>query len=331
MYIAGTVFAFFALAALTGFVINRVRSRGELEGIEPYGQLVQVEGRKMHVHTLGNSGLPIVLLPGFGVALPSADFGPLMRALSKDHVVAAVEYFGIGFSDETDAPRTNPNYVHELRAALAAAGLRPPYVLMPHSASGIYCEYYASTFPEEVAALIMLDTTSTAKADGAAPPSFLFQIAKAQQAVGLIRLASKLAPETKLAANGYTAKEIADYRLFSLHVVNDTLISQASLLMENIKQVNRLAFPAQIPVLKLISTQTVAGMAKRDRDDGMGYQRTHLARLGEHAKYQMIEATHFIYQTKAEQIAGLTRAFLEKTSVVRSECEQPIQSSSADV
>jgi len=311
MYIAGTVFASLAAAALIGYLVNSARSRGELDGIEPYGQLVEVDGRRMHVHTLGSGGPTIVLLPGFGVALPSADFGPLMRALSQDHVVATVEYFGIGFSDQTDVPRTNANYVHELRAALAAAGLRPPYILMPHSASGTYCEYYASAFPEEVAALIMLDTTSTAKADETAPPSFLFQIAKAQQAIGLIRLASKLAPETKLAANGYTAKEVVDYRLFNLHVVNDTLISQASLLIENIKQVNQLPFPAQIPVLKLISTQSIAGMAKRDRDDGMGYQRAHLARLGKNAQYQTIDATHFIYQTKAEQIAALTRTFLE--------------------
>lgn len=329
MYIAGIVFASLALAMLIGYLVNSVRSKGELDGIEPYGQLVEVEGRKMHVHTLGSGQRTIVLLPGFGVALPSADFGPLMRTLSQDHVVATVEYFGTGFSDQTELPRTNANYVRELRAALAAAGLRPPYVLMPHSASGIYCEYYASTFPEEVAALIMLDTTSTAKADMAAPPSFLFQIAKLQQAIGLIRLASRLAPETKLAENGYTTKEVADYRLFNLHVVNDTLISQASLLMENIKQVNRLTFPTQVPVLKLISTQTIAGMAKRDRDDGMGYQRAHLARLG--GKYQTIDATHFMYQTKAEQIAGLTRIFLEGLNGRCFGSEQSIQSSLADV
>jgi pimeloyl-ACP methyl ester carboxylesterase len=64
----------------------------------------------MHVYALGDGGKTIVLLPGFGVSLPSADFGPLMRELSKEYTVVCVEYFGIGFSDRTDTPRTNENY-----------------------------------------------------------------------------------------------------------------------------------------------------------------------------------------------------------------------------
>jgi len=105
---------------------------------------VEVNEQKMHVYSMGNGEKTVVLLPGFGVSLPSADFGPLMRELSKEYTAVCIEYFGIGFSDRTDAPRTSENYTKEIRTALSLAGFKPPYVLMPHSASGIYNEYYAA-------------------------------------------------------------------------------------------------------------------------------------------------------------------------------------------
>lgn len=34
----------------------------------------------------------------------------------------------------------NENYMEEIRTALSMAGMKPPYVLMPHSVSGVYSE-----------------------------------------------------------------------------------------------------------------------------------------------------------------------------------------------
>ena len=121
-----------------GFMVNTLFFKDELKKIMAYGQMVDVKGSKMHVYSMGKGEETIVLLPGLGVSLPSADFGPLMRKLSEKYTVVAVEYFGVGFSEQNNDPRTNDNYVGEIRLALEEAGFKPPYVLMPHSASGIY-------------------------------------------------------------------------------------------------------------------------------------------------------------------------------------------------
>ncbi|MCD8509777.1 MAG: alpha/beta hydrolase [Bacillus sp. (in: Bacteria)] len=263
----------------------------------------------MHVYSKGDGEETIVLLPGLGVALPSADFGPLMRKLSEDYTVVTVEYFGVGFSDQIDTPRTNENYMNELRTALNKAGFMPPYILMPHSASGIYSEYYAITYPEEVTSIIMLDTTSTAYITEDLPPDFIHSLTKFQQAVGNPRILASLLPDTKLLENGYTEEEIDDYKLYSYHTVNDTMINQAKVLMENVKEVNGLPFPEEIPVLKLIAQETVEAMAEQDKDDGMGYQRDHLNRLGKNVSYQVLDATHFLYQTEIDEIVTLTNEF----------------------
>ncbi len=307
MFVAAIVLGIIVCLNVIGFAVNRIFFSSELETVSPYGQIVEIDGRKMHVYSMGNGQETIVLLPGFGVSLPSADFGPLMRELSREYTVVCIEYFGTGFSDRTRTARTNENYTEEIRTALSLAGFEAPYVLMPHSASGVYSEYYAARYPDEISAIVMLDTTSTAKTGSGNLPKFVYGMALLQQACGLTRISFGLMPPSQKTENGYTAKEIGDYRLFSYHVLNDTMIDQSYRLLENIKEVSAIDFPQEIPVLKLISSQTV-------KRAGQEYQTNHLNRLGADAESGIIECSHFIYQTNVTDIVDATRAFLGRRS-----------------
>ncbi|HSL93365.1 MAG TPA: alpha/beta hydrolase, partial [Bacillota bacterium] len=192
----------------------------------------------------------------------------------------------------------------------------PPYILMPHSASGIYAEFYASTYPQEVSALILLDSTTTVLNEKMPEkmPWYMraaYNLGKVQQAVGMTRLAYLLVPETKLPINGYTKQEIDDYRLFTYHVLNDTIIEQSMLMLESISAVNKIPFPESIPVLKILSQDTMDRMSKKDAEAGMDYHNKHLARLGSHAVYKVLGGTHFLYQTHASEIVAIAEAFLQ--------------------
>lgn len=151
----------------------------------------------------------------------------------------------------------------------------------------------------------MLDTTSTAITGAKNPPKFLYGLGKLQQACGLTRLALGLIQPAQKVENGYTDKEINDYRLFANHVLNGTIIDQSYRLLHNIQEVNAIAFPQEIPVLKLISSQTAKKV-------GAEYQANHLNRLGAKAESKIIDSSHFIYQTKATDIFESTSTFLEK-------------------
>ena len=312
MRIALIVLGVVAGLNIMGLIINSLFFKNELKSMRPYGQIVSVAGGNMHIHSMGTAGEIIVLLPGLGVSLPSADFGPLMRKLRESFRVVAIEYFGTGFSDQASTPRTNENYMNEIRSALTQAGFQPPYILMPHSASGIYAEYYATKHPEEISAIIMLDTTSTAVVkDMPGIINFVYPVAKFQQATGLTRLPMQLVPDPKKLENGYTEREKADYLKFNFHVINDTFIDQSIRLTDNIKEVNALPF-SSVPVLKLIASQSVKMMAKEYKGDGMEYQREHLRRLGPTVEHRVIDATHFIYHTRVDEIADVTREFLSR-------------------
>lgn len=240
----------------------------------------------MHVYSMGSGKNTIVLLPGMGTGLPSADFAPLMRKLSEKNTVVCVEYFGVGFSSETSKPRTSENYVEETRTALHRAGFKAPYVLMPHSISNVFSEYYAAKYPEEVKAVISLDGTSTAQYKEM--PAFvksILPISKLQQATGFTSFIAPLTVNKKyLLSNGYTEKEIRDMILFAGFSVTNTLLEQVANSAEVIKQTMELPFPEYVPYFKVISKQTnetVNSQLKQFKMTPQEYQHRHLERIAE--------------------------------------------------
>lgn len=314
MRILGIVITIIVVFMLIGLILHATYFKSKLNKIKPYGQLVDVDDGKMHVYSMGNGKETIVLLPGMGIGLPSADIGPLIRKLSEKYIVVCVEYFGVGFSTETSKPRTTENYVEEIRTALSKAGFEGPYVLMPHSVSSVYSEYYASKYPEEVKAIISLDGTSTAYYDEM--PSFIkyiLSIAKLQQATGTTSILAPLTTNKKsLAEIGYTEKEINDMIIFGGFSINNTLLEQMSHSTEFIKETMNLTFPESVPYFKVISKQTYETPNKQLKITPKEYQLQHLKRVGEHAEYEVLEGTHFIYLNNIDKIAEITDNFLLK-------------------
>jgi pimeloyl-ACP methyl ester carboxylesterase len=282
--------------------------------VEPYGQMVPVFDGTMHLTTMGKGEETIVLLPGMGVALPSADFGPLMRELGKKHTVVVVEYFGVGFSSQTNRERTSANYVEEIRTALRTAGFTAPYLLVAHSISSLYSEYYASAYPDEVKAIVSLDGTSSdfyTKTPGFV--AALLPIAKLQQTLGVAALLGPLVTNRKEALElGYTDEEIDHMLLFAGFSINDTLLEQIAQGTEFVAQTKALAYPESVPYYKVISKDTYEKPNKQLPMTPQEYQMQHLKRIGPQAEYEVLEGTHFIYQTNVNRIAEIVNEMVKK-------------------
>ena len=120
---------------------------------------VEINNKKMNTLVKGNGNQTIVLLSGWGTEDPINDFTPLINELSSHFRVVALEYFGYGKSDVTEKERTNKEFTEEIRSTLKNLNINPPYVLMPHSMSGLYSLYYANTYPAEVAAIVGIDAS----------------------------------------------------------------------------------------------------------------------------------------------------------------------------
>ncbi|CAN5260684.1 alpha/beta hydrolase [soil metagenome] len=63
-------------------------------------------------------------------------------------------------SDPVPQSRTTQDLVADLHAMLAAADIPGPYVLAAHSAGGLVARLYASTYPDEVVGMVLVDSTN---------------------------------------------------------------------------------------------------------------------------------------------------------------------------
>ena len=63
-------------------------------------------------------------------------------------------------SDPVAMPRTAAESVHDLHALLATAAVPGPYVLVGHSYGGMLMRLYASTYPDEVVGMVLVDAFS---------------------------------------------------------------------------------------------------------------------------------------------------------------------------
>lgn len=122
-----------------------------------YGKLINVGEAKLNVYTEGNSDTTIIFMAGSGVSTPGLEYKPLYSLMSKQYRIAVVEKSGYGLSESTGTQRTVENIVEESRLALKNAGILPPYVLAPHSYSGLEAIWWANTYPDEVKALLSID------------------------------------------------------------------------------------------------------------------------------------------------------------------------------
>lgn len=122
------------------------------------GKLVTIKGHHMHVYTQGNKNHPkLVLMSGSGTIAPVYDFKVLYEKLAAHFRIIVIEKFGYGYSDIYESPCDIDSLVGMQRQALTTIGETGPYLLAPHSMSGLEAIRWKQTYPEEVAAIIGLD------------------------------------------------------------------------------------------------------------------------------------------------------------------------------
>lgn len=102
-------------------------------------------------------GRPVLVFES-GMGDGKSAWEPIFEPLSEYFTVFAYDRPGYGDSPETSAPRDAQTIVRELHDLLRATNTPGPYVLIGHSIGGQYMEYFARNYPDEVAALVLIDT-----------------------------------------------------------------------------------------------------------------------------------------------------------------------------
>lgn len=288
---------------LVMFIYHRIMLKKEEPLLEPLGQMVEVDGNQMSIYTEGAGEHTIVIMSGSGMVSPILQFSQLYRQLSDTYKIAVVEKFGYGFSDVVDGERDFDTILRQDREALQKAGVEAPYILCPHSMSGIEAILWAQKYPDEVEAIVGLDmstpkcyTEEELKNEGklqAAAYVFL-----RESGLGRLVLTDSTFPE------GFTQHEKDIYKALAFRkFANKNAVNESIHLADAIDEINSAEKP-DIPTLLFLSDGKETGGqvwtdAMYDYADGL-------------TDSQVIELTcgHMVAEEKPDEIAEAMREFI---------------------
>jgi pimeloyl-ACP methyl ester carboxylesterase len=146
-----------ALASIGGGY-ETVRESIDATAYPPPGQLIDVGGHRLHVNCTGSGGPTVVLEPGLGEVSPA--MGWIAPVVARDTRVCVYDRAGRGWSDPADGPQVAVQTTTDLHTLLDHAHIPGPYVLAGHSFGGLYILTFAATYPDQVAGLVLLDSTA---------------------------------------------------------------------------------------------------------------------------------------------------------------------------
>ncbi|MGB7962744.1 MAG: alpha/beta hydrolase [Propionicimonas sp.] len=163
------VIAVLVLAALGG----GYETVGEAVDAKAYpmpGQLIDVGGHSLHLSCTGSGSPTVVLEPGLGEM--SSNMGWIAPVVASDTRVCVYDRAGRGWSQPADTAQDGTQIATELHTLLQRGHVPGPYVLAGHSFGGLYVLAFAARYPDDVAGMVLVDSTAPKPAaePGAAAP-----------------------------------------------------------------------------------------------------------------------------------------------------------------
>ncbi|MFN8337002.1 MAG: alpha/beta hydrolase [Cyclobacteriaceae bacterium] len=146
------------LLVLTGFIYEQV-ARYTIEIKFPVrGRLVEVDGHKLNIRSLGN-GKPIVVFESGLDIGGSLVWNKVQLEVAKFATAVSYDRSGVLWSERGQNPKTCHAMAEELYQLLKNSGHKGPYILVGHSMAGYMLRSFVKNHPTEVAAIIFVDVS----------------------------------------------------------------------------------------------------------------------------------------------------------------------------
>ena len=229
-------------------------------------------------------------MAGHCTVSPVYDFKILYEKLLDNFRVIVIEKYGYGYSDICDSPCDIDTLVSIQRQALEALKIEGPFILAPHSMSGIEAIRWKQKFPNEVAAIIGIDM--------ATPLSFsvwkeedIKKTVRLMNILRILRLASLLSSVSNLSL---TEEEFKQHKLLKKrNTFNKCCVNEAREVLNNARTVGD-GGNIQCPMLLFSSN------GKDQEVDWVLNQQKFAENMG--AKLISYDCEHYIHHFKSEEM-----------------------------
>lgn len=301
------IVAIAAILMLICFVYHRYSLKAEKKLREPLGQLIDINGNNMSIYVEGSGSKTLVFLSGGGTCSPILDFKSLYSLLSDDYRIVVVEKFGYGYSDVVDEERDIQTVLSETRLALNKAGIEGPYVLCPHSMSGIEALYWAQKYPDEIEAIVGLDMAVPEYYENMKINIPLMKLGQYVADLGITRIIPGLTESDAIKYGALTEDEKNIYRaIFYNRTATETMINEVKSIKENAKIVTQNGIP-QVTMLLFISDGT--GGTGFDKETWRRIPEEYISKV-ESGRYMELDCPHYVHDYEYERISEEIKSFL---------------------
>ncbi len=277
------------------------------------GQLIDVGGHSLHLNCTGSGSPTVVLEPGAG--LSSSDLGWISPAVAAETRVCVYDRAGRGWSEPAETPQDGMQIATDLHTLLQRGNVPGPYVVAGHSFGGLYALIFADQYPDEVAGMVLVDSTAPASAvNPVAPSSDEDTYDILSRASALISTSARLGLARLYA--------LSDYDSLPPHSrdesrANAAHASQISSTIDEYVQAN--AAIAQAGSLSDFDDKPLAVVtADIGNSPGWSEKQDALAALSTNSVHQVVDgATHPSLLLNEEHAAAVTEAILDVVASVR--------------
>jgi pimeloyl-ACP methyl ester carboxylesterase len=289
------VIAMLVLSSL-GSGYETVRQAADVGASPVQGQLIDVGGHRLYLNCTGSGSPTVVLEPGAG--LMSSDLGWIAPTVTRETRVCVYDRAGRGWSDPTNTPQDGAQTATDLHTLLQRGNEPGPYVLAGHSFGGLYALTFAARYPEDVAGLVLVDSTAPASD----PESEPAQPARADSDDTMNRVSALVAGAARLGLGRVVGVETPSHLRST---INEYIQAGSSA-----QQAAALRNFTDKPLVVLT--------AGTGNPPGWDASQKALAALSTNSLHRIIDgATHASFTTDQEDAAATARGILDVISAVR--------------
>ena len=151
------------LGTLYFMISSHSKTRNTQQKIKDYQKdfitMKTVDGKNMGAYITGQGELTLLVFSDLEDPAPSMTLRPFAEQLGEHCKVIIPDYFGKGFSDETDKARTSENIAAEINSLMTSLGYADGknLIVMAIGSGGIYAHSYVKNFRTDVKAIIGYD------------------------------------------------------------------------------------------------------------------------------------------------------------------------------
>lgn len=273
------------------------------------GDILEVNGHDMHVYSEGSGNETLVFMSGGGTSSPYLDFKSLYSLLSDEYRIVVVEKSGYGFSEDANLSRDIDTILNETRDALSKSGYEPPYILFPHSMSGIEALYWAQEYPEEVKGIIGLDMAVPEVYDNFAVNNFMMNLGAFGSRIGITRFFPGVVDSSAAIRYGsLTEGEKELYRaVFYRRTLTRAMMNEIKEIQASANIVKEQGTP-NLPIMFFISNGEETGW---DKNLWVDLQKSYIDKMSL-GKYVELDCSHYVHDIEFKKIAEASKKFIKE-------------------